>query len=434
MDTNGHPGYARVQRGFPLVAAVLLGAAVCACSAYANLRGNMNGHLGGEYLQIARALASGRGFADPFGRKTGPTAWQPPLLPALLAGLLWACDGNEDAVVAVVVFLQVAALVGTGALVLALARETTRRVGPPVAAAVFFLALLCNFKLCFQQTHDSWLVLLTVDLLLAGLCWLRPLGCWRSAAGWGLFGGFCALVSPIVGMAWGALSMSAGLRGRAWLPLIVAGLTAALALAPWTVRNYLVFGRLVPVKSNLAYELYQSQCLQKDGLLQGYTFSFHPYHAGTREGLEYSELGEAAYLDRKREQYWQAVRADPLNFLDRVACRLLGATLWYEPINRAAEARARPWALRLSRLTYPLPFLGLLLLLLGAAWRPLARAQWLAVGFYGLYLLPYIGASYYERYGMPLLGIKVLLVLWAADRLLSRATTADSRNAVSLIL
>ena len=34
--------------------------------------------------------------------------------------------------------------------------------------------------------------------------------------------------------------------------------------------------------------------------------------ATTADGKEYAELGEMAYLDRKREQYWQAVRADPL--------------------------------------------------------------------------------------------------------------------------
>ncbi len=437
MDQNGQPRPAPVDRGFPLGTAILLGVAVCACAVYANLsfavktsaayryfppflpgvNRNLNSHLGAEYFNIARALAAGKGFANPFGRETGPTAWQPPLLPALLAGLLWACDENKDAVMAVVIFLQVATLIGTGVLVLALARQTARRLGPPAVAAIYFVALLCDFKLCFQLTHDSWLVLLALDLLLAGLCWLRPLGGWRVAASWGLFGGFCALVSPVVGLVWGALSLHAGLRRRAWLPLAVAALAAALALAPWTVRNYLVFGRLVTVKSNLAFELYQSQCLQKDGLID--TFRGHPYTATTPEGKEYSALGEMAYLDRKREQYWQAVRADPVDFLDRVACRFLGTTLWYEPYDRAAETRKLPWAFRLTRATYPLPFLALLLVVFGAAWRPLHRAQWVVIAAYGLYLLPYIGASYYERYGMPLLGVKVLLIVWAADRLLS---------------
>jgi hypothetical protein len=41
------------------------------------------------------------------------------------------------------------------------------------------------------------------------------------------------------------------------------------------------------------------------------------------------------------------------------------------------------------------------------------------MGIYVFYLLPYVGISYYDRYAMPLLGVKVLLVIWAAERLLS---------------
>ncbi len=40
------------------------------------------------------------------------------------------------------------------------------------------------------------------------------------------------------------------------------------------------------------------------------------------------------------------------------------------------------------------------------------------MGVYLLYLLPYVGVSYYDRYAMPLLAVKILLVLWSADRVL----------------
>jgi hypothetical protein len=56
-------------------------------------------------------------------------------------------------------------------------------------------------------------------------------------------------------------------------------------------------------------------------------------------------------------------------------------------------------------------------LVLSASWQPLSEVQWLVLGFYVLYLLPYVGISYYDRYGLPLLGAKVLMVFWAADRL-----------------
>src|SRR5947209_4968012 len=150
--TSGAPG-----GPVPLRPALAVAVAVLACSAYANLsfavkdpadyrffppfrpfvNVNRNYELGGEYYQIARSLAAGEGFASPFKEPTGPTAWMPPLLPALTAGLLWACDGDRDAVMAVVIFFQVCVLTGTGFLLLALARQTAGRVGTWGAAAVY---------------------------------------------------------------------------------------------------------------------------------------------------------------------------------------------------------------------------------------------------------------------------------------------------------
>ena len=239
-----------------------------------------------------------------------------------------------------------------------------------------------------------------------------------TGAAWGLFGGFCALVNPMVALAWGVFSLVDGVRQRAWSPLAVALLAAGLTLSPWAIRNYVVFGRWVPVKSNLAYELYQSQCLQPDGLLQNKTFASHPYGSGGRERMEYKELGEMAFLDHKREQFWQSVRADPLDFLDRVAARFLGVTLWYEPHDRR-EGGKRPWVVWSLRAAYPLPFLGFLVLAITATWKGLTRAHWAVLGAYWMYAIPYIGASYYERYAVPLIGVKVLLVLFGGARLLS---------------
>jgi hypothetical protein len=438
VDVSESGGPPLLTQRRPFAALLLLVAVVWGCSIYANLsfaitnkadyrylppfkrnvNGNHNGHLGAEYFNIAKALHKGEGFANPFARNTGPTAWMPPVLPGILAGLLWVCDGDRDTVMAIVIFLQVLVLIGTGVLILALAARTTRRVGPLAALAVFVTWMVCDYRMWFQMTHDGWIVLLALDLLLAGLCWGRPLRRWFTAAGWGVLGGLCMLTTPIAALVWGGMTVAVGIRGRAWRRLAVAGLAVAVTLVPWTVRNYLVFGRVIPVKSNLAYELYQSQCLQPDGLLQNATFAGHPYGGQRAEGREYDTLGETAFLDHKREQFIDAVWTNPTEFLDRAADRFLGTTLWYIPTDRNAEAK-RPWVLGLTRLAFPVPFLGLLVLL-GTSFRErLHWAQWSAVGVYLLYLLPYIGASYYERYGVPLLGVKVLLVIWALDRLLT---------------
>jgi asparagine N-glycosylation enzyme membrane subunit Stt3 len=42
---------------------------------------------GWEMGRVAKALASGHGYADPFIGHTGPTTWVPPLYPLLLAAV-----------------------------------------------------------------------------------------------------------------------------------------------------------------------------------------------------------------------------------------------------------------------------------------------------------------------------------------------------------
>ena len=206
-------------------------------------------------------------------------------------------------------------------------------------------------------------------------------------------------MSPIVGFVWGISTLVTGIRNRVWVRLVLSLSAAALVVAGMGRANYATFGRLIPVKSNAAYELYQSQCLTPDGLIRDATFATHPNNAsGTKERLEYQELGEMAFLDHKREQFWEAVWADPQSFLDRVADRLLGSTVRYVPFNRDEPTR-RPWAYLVNRIVYPLPFLAAVLLVATAIRWPLHPIQWAVIGIYCLYLTPYIAVSFYNRYG-----------------------------------
>ncbi len=406
-----------------LVVGFVLSAALIGCA----FAGQLTANLHSEYFNIARALAAGKGFANAMGDDAGPTAWMPPLLPCLESFFLWIGGGERRVVVAGLVILHMVVLLTTGVLVLAVAAETTGRVGIVIAAVVFSLAVLNHFWYWFQLAHDCWVPLVFLDLLLAGICWLRPLETRARAAVWGVFGGTCALASPAVALAWGIVTLLLGWRQREWWRGLLILLFAALVLTPWTIRNYLTFGRLIPVKSNLAYEFFQTQCLQADGLLQASTFSLHPNAAVSRERLEYQRLGETAYLDLKWRQFQAAVANDPPDFCERVAARFLAATVWYVPFNRAQEAR-RPAVLWARRLAHPLPFIALLVLL-GAAMRgPLPKAHWTVSAVYVVYLAPYVVASYYERYAVPLLAVKVLLVLWAGKYLRTAGPHSFSRS------
>jgi hypothetical protein len=423
--------------GVPVVPALLVVAAVVGCSVYANLslrvtdpkdykyfppfkphfNHNHNKHLGAEYLNIAKAIVAGKGFSSPFGEDTGPTAWMPPVLPYLMAGIMWLTDSDLDVLMWVILVLQGLTLIATGLLVVTLGSKSAGRAGSTLAALIFVIMIWINFRLCFQVTHDCWLVLLALTSLVAGLCWYRPFqSVWRSA-GWGAFGGLCALISPIVGMTWAVLTCALALRQWKWWHLGIAALCSVLVVTPWTIRNYQVFGRWMAVKSNAMYEFFQSQCQQTDGLLQHKTFGSHPYGRPNRARYEYKQMGEIAFIDAKAELFWKDVKAKPVDFLDRVAFRFLGATLWYVPLNRTDEPKHQVvyWQ---QRITHPLAFLATLVLIYSSFWRPLTQEQWLVLGVYLCYLTPYIIVSYYDRYAMPLIGVKALLIFWMVDRFL----------------
>jgi hypothetical protein len=418
----------------PLAAVVLVLVVIFACAAWsqaayavvdpadfvyfppfeAGQNANATDHLGGEYFNIARSLVRGQGFSNPFHEPTGPTAWMPPLLPAFYAVVLRL--GGKDAVIAAGALMQVAALAFTGVIVITLAAQSAGRRGGWIAALSFLVATVWDFHAWFQFTHDYGLVLVAVDLLIVGLISSNPpAGRW-AAVGWGVFGGVCALVNPIVGGVWLLLTAASAARRRARVPLVIAVVAGAAVLVPWIARNYIVFGRLIPVKSNVGYELFQSQCLQEDGLMRSTILETHPYSTNGPERQEYVALGEIAFLDRSTAKFWESVKADPLDFCDRVAYRLLGATVWYVPVHRD-DVWKKPWSTTLYRLFFPLPFLSLLVIVFTAWSRPPSRVELVVAGTYVLYLLPYIAISYYDRYGLPLIGIKTLLVVFGIERL-----------------
>jgi hypothetical protein len=393
-------------------------------------------HLGAEYNAISVALVNGRGFADPFRTRTGPTAWMPPMYSWILAALRWDANGDIQYVQTAVVVLQDMGLIVTGWLLIALARRSGSSVG---LTTLLFIGGLCYyFRQGFQFIHDCWIVLAALDVLIAGLVFVRPFQrSWLVAAGWGVVGGLIALTTPAVafiwGLSWCATAVSAvSKRARSGLAvpilsLAAAALAAAIVVSPWLVRNYQVFGRFIPIKSNLAFELYQSQCVQEGGVLHDPIWQSHPNHGGNAALFEYAQLGEMAYMDRKWEQFKDAVRANPGDFLQRIWNRLLEATLVYVPFNPEDERR-RPDQTMYARLVYPLPFVCLIGLVASAYWFPLGRAQWVVIAVYLAYLMPYVAVSYYDRYKFPVMVTEIALVVWGVERLVWWGGGGESRS------
>jgi hypothetical protein len=382
-------------------------------------------HLGAENLNIAQSLRSGRGFSDPFQEKTGPTAWMPPALPLLLSGLLWLTGDDVVVVSYIVLAFQALTLVATGLLVLFFVGQTFKSSRVYIATGLFFVFLSYDFQYSFQLTHDGWLLMLGMDVLL--LCHtLLPdhPGTWRLAL-WGGIGGALAQIGPVFGLVWAALTFLKWPWFRKWKTWTFATSVAIITISPWIVRNYMVFGQFIPIKSNLFYELYQSQCVTLDGLVRNKTLvNSHPYHTGL-ERDQYRELGEKVYLYEKRERFLTSLQASSRDFVVRVWNRFIAATLLYFPHDRREEQLPiSAWRL-FPYICQPLPFLAIVAMLFCS--RPLHKYERLAMCVYVTWLLPYVLVSYYGRYAFPLLGAKVFICVAAVDRLLFELETWTNR-------
>ena len=240
---------------------------------------NISSELGAEYFNLASSMAARHEFANPFAVPTGPSAWMPPLFPALMA-LLLGITGSKSAVVVCMVSLQVIAVffaIVTPILIL-------DRQGYPlrvkICALIFSAAwLLLNFCWFFQSIHDiAILLLLTSCMLLALQPLLGSAEIGRTQwSRWSVLGGLTVLASPILTLSWAVLSVVTASKRRAWRPVLASLILPLIFLGLWTARNFMALDRLIFIKSNLAFELLQANVLSADGVYTSEDFSKHPY-------------------------------------------------------------------------------------------------------------------------------------------------------------
>jgi hypothetical protein len=283
-----------------------------------------------ETGSIAHALVTGKGFSNPFLKDTGPTAWLTPVYPLLVAAtfkifgvftlssFFFLVFFNAICSSAVCVPLYYAgkrvASVGTGALAAWL-------------WAVFPSAVMMPFEWIWDTSLTAFLAaaLLWATLELAER---EPLiSNWLLYA---LLGGFTLMVNPSVGSLLPFLLCWAGYRSRklrtarsGWAtpllsflakPALAAGV-AILCCVPWTVRNYVVFHRLVPLRSNFPLELYIGNNENYDDKRPRWP----PPISKERETVRYFRMGETAFMDEEMRKAKLFIRSHP-----RIALELFG--------------------------------------------------------------------------------------------------------------
>ena len=284
-------------------------------------------HFGAEMGRIARALATGRGYADPFLGPSGPTAWVTPLFPLILSGI-FKLFGVYSTLSAWAVLIFDSLL---NALMIPLIWETGERCfGPRTARwsawiwALYPAAMQYAVKWIWETTLTAFLFQLALVIALRVACVGTP-ACdasrpfaimegdgptWPRWLGFGLVWGLMALSNPglLLFLPVCGLWMLAR-SGKAWrthLPkAIAAGLVFLAVIAPWSWRNEEVFHQLV-LRTNFGAELYMGNGPGATGIMM---LQDHPTKSLQQFEL-YRQMGELRYSAWRGELARQAIRAD----------------------------------------------------------------------------------------------------------------------------
>ena len=218
-----------------------------------------------SYGEIAQSLYETGRYGTPEMRN--PTDWSPGA-PILYAGIYYVTGGvHEEFARAVVAFL--------GALMVLIVYLLGRRLaGPAVGVAAALLAAIYPaFIDNAEQFLSEPIAAFTLSAAVLGIFWAADAG--RTTWAWlvpGLFLGATALTRPEYLMFAGILGVvvlvkmarDRGIRlGIASLALFVGAFL--LVLAPWTVRNFIVLDKFVPVTTGGGKALFVATYLPGDG-------------------------------------------------------------------------------------------------------------------------------------------------------------------------
>ena len=277
-----------------------------------------------ETGSIAFALATGKGFSSPFLKQTGPTAWLTPVYPLLVAGVFRVFGVFTAKSFFAVVFLN--ALFSSAACI-PLFHAGKRIAGLGVASGAAWLwALFPNAVMMpFEWVWDTCLAaMLGATLLWATVKLADSPHRTRNWCGYGLLWGFTLMTNPSLGLllpvllGWAAYRARGATKFSLLNPALAAGI-AILCCAPWTVRNYVVFHRLVPLRSNFPLELY----IGNNNNYATRQFVWPPLITKERELLRYFKLGETAFMDEEKRKAMEFIRAHPKIELQLTAKRFV---------------------------------------------------------------------------------------------------------------
>jgi 4-amino-4-deoxy-L-arabinose transferase-like glycosyltransferase len=267
---------------------------------------------GWEVGRVGRALASGRGFANPYQGDSGPTAALPPLYPLIVGGVFKLFGIYSKASALILLATQSITSAITCIPIFFIAR---RVFGLRIARISGWVWAFFPYAIAISA-GTIWSTSLSA-LMFALLLWLvlhlaDGNATWGAWIDLGILGGLIGLNNPTILPLLCALVIWIWFRLRArdrgCIPqAATATLIALLCIAPWVLRNYEVFGRFIPMRSNLGLHLRVGNTLDTG---EYWHADLDPPHS-PREMSEMLQTGEIAYMDHKKEQAFAFIHAHP---------------------------------------------------------------------------------------------------------------------------
>ena len=264
-----------------------------------------------ESCRIAASIVSGHGFSSPYDVPSGPTAWLPPIYPALVAGVFKILGIYSQASLWLLILLNICFAALTTALIYRIGVSCFGRMAGFVAAFLWAMDLTTvAFPVrIWESSLSALLATLTVPLYLR---LKRPAARRRDWILYGLFWAFAALTNTAL-LTLLPLSAAALLYGRArrvWRHAVLALIVFAAALLPWSIRNYVVFHKVVPVRSNFGPNLWYGN---HPGVTGPADQSLDPTH-NDQELRAYLGMGDAGYAASRQDMAFDFIRRNPAEF------------------------------------------------------------------------------------------------------------------------
>ncbi len=303
---------------------------------------------GVEYGNIATSMLSGNGFSNPFYPvETGSTAWVTPMLVYVIYGAFLVFGISVKAFVFLSI-LKFASYALTFYILLKVLEQVKIKINYFILVVIYLLYFLFSPSDNLNSIHDFWLVQLFVSIFLFSLLkvyydntkymillsitiFVTPFANSILALAFLIVSGLVIFIIPLF-----SIIKTNGLKGivinskSKFVRVFALSLVFGLSVSIWSVRNYIVFDKFIPTKSNMWFEFYMSNIVDSDGQLSwGTLVREHPFLIAELR-VEIRMQGEVNWMESYHAKGLSYLKNNTSDYFNKVANRLFNACIFIE--------------------------------------------------------------------------------------------------------